>query len=220
MADMNRIELAACSYAMGLVGIWAMHYIGNRSIVLGDGLAASQLVYSPGWTALSAFIPMLALFFAFAVADRRYKGGTSFFLCLFAPGVGAGAAICGMHYVGSYGIVNYRPHFEPGYVAGSVLLAGVACVAALSGLFILQDLWMSSFSLRLFVAVVLAATVSGMHWVATLGTTYTTMNGPMGDFTARATNSIIAAVVVCTSKAGSRTDANLPSLQQRYRCLV
>lgn len=173
-----------------------MHYVGNWSIVMGDGEASLQLLYSPGWTALSAFIPILALFIAFASADRRYKGGATFFFYLLAPGILAGAAVCGMHYAGNYGISNYVPHFRAGYVAGSILIACFACVAALASLFILQDLWMSSFPLRLVVAIVLAATVSAMHWVATMGTFYTVRSGKHYHASARTTNFILAVVVV------------------------
>ena len=196
---------------MGLVGIWAMHYIGNLAIVLRNGDASDQLLYNPGWTALSAFIPMVALFIAFWSADRRYQGGVTFFGYLIAPGIVAGAAICGMHYAGSFGIANYDPHFKPGYVAGSIVLASLACVAALSGLFILQDLWMSNFKLRLLVAIVLAATVSGMHWCATVGTWYTVKHDRRGESTARTTNSIVAAVVVGSSRRLPGNHADLES---------
>lgn len=159
---------------MGLVGIWSMHFVGNRSIIMGNGDPSLQLVYNRGWTIFSAFIPIIVLFFAFAVADRRYKGGWQFVFYLITPGIAAGCAICGMHYAGSEGIANYDVHFaqHPAYVVGAILIACSACVCALAGLFILQDLWMTNFLWRYICAIGLAAAVSAMHWVASNGTIY------------------------------------------------
>lgn len=158
---------------MGLVGIWSMHFVGNYSIIMGDGRPTLQLAYSPAWTAASALLPICALFFAFLLADRRFRGGwKSSYFYIFLAGLGAGAAICGMHYTGNIGISNYQLVMQPGYIVGACLVAVVASVGALAALFKLQDLWASSFISRLAGAVVLAGTVSGMHWVASSGTMY------------------------------------------------
>lgn len=173
-----------------------MHYVGNYSIVMGNGDANLQLVYSAGFTALSAFIPIVAIFVAFFLADRRYKGGLNFLICLIVPGILAGAAICGMHYSGNLGISNYSVDFHLAYVGGAITIACVSSVAALGGFFILQNIWMSTFVTRFICAVFLAGTVSSMHRVASKGTIYRlkTMSPQKED--GRNTNFIAAIVVV------------------------
>ncbi|KAI7567699.1 hypothetical protein KC319_g20380, partial [Hortaea werneckii] len=47
------LETLGCATSMGLVGIWCMHFIGNRAIILGAGEARIQLVYNAGYTTLS-----------------------------------------------------------------------------------------------------------------------------------------------------------------------
>lgn len=85
---------------MGGVAIWAMHYIGNRAIVLypaSPGRNGLQLSYSPGFTALSFFVPVIFLMLAYLLMGtasevvgwpRLGTGGTF-----------AGLSICGMHYL-------------------------------------------------------------------------------------------------------------------------
>lgn len=174
----DRLDLFYCSVAMGLVGIWCMHFVGNQSIVMGNGEKKLQLVYSPGFTAISASIPVVALLVAFLIADRRYKGGAAWFLYLLMPGVLAGGAISGMHYVGNLGISNYHVAFHPEFVGGAVGIACFAGVLALATFFTLQDLWMSNFFTRTLCAGMLAVAVSAMHWVASKDTTYTLKEEP------------------------------------------
>jgi len=86
---------------MGLVAIWCMHYVGNRGIILGGGDPRLQLVYNPGYTALSSFIPIIALFVAFTIADRRHRGKKFLLTALVLSGIVAGLAVVGMHYTGT-----------------------------------------------------------------------------------------------------------------------
>lgn len=46
----NWYILLTSSVTMGGIGIWCMHFIGNRAIVLGDGAAQIQIVYSVTFT--------------------------------------------------------------------------------------------------------------------------------------------------------------------------
>jgi NO-binding membrane sensor protein with MHYT domain len=154
---------------MGGVAIWCMHYISNRAIVLGDGEAAIQIAYSPGFTALSFFVPILVLLAAFTVlgSDDRIR-----IVRVTIGGTLAGLAICGMHYLGQAGISNYTSIYHVGNVVGSAVVAAVASVVALSVFFVLRATWTNSWWKRALCAIILAGAVFGMHWLASVGTQY------------------------------------------------
>jgi NO-binding membrane sensor protein with MHYT domain len=149
-----------------------MHYVGNRAIVLGDGNPGLQLNYSAGYTALSAFLPVICLLLAFALLEIQQPNQPLFWSFLIVSGFILGLSICGMHYVGNFGISNYSLYNPAGFVLGSAAIAIVASMAALAMFFFFKEKWVNSLSMRLCSATVLAAAVSGMHWLATAGTTY------------------------------------------------
>jgi NO-binding membrane sensor protein with MHYT domain len=183
---------------MGLVAIWCMHYVGNRGIILGNGDARIQLVYSSGYTALSSIIPIVALFIAFAIADRRHRGKKFLMFALVLSGICAGLAIVGMHYTANLGVSNYHIDFDHRYVGGAIIIACAACVLALTLIFMLQDLWINFFYMRLVCALVIAGAVTGMHYEGTVGTSYRlkyALNGS-GTNGLRNTNVITAVVIV------------------------
>ncbi len=192
----DRVQLGSCSLSMGLIAIWCMHYVGNQAIVLGNGEAAIQLMYNPGFTALSSFIPVIALFAAFNVADLRYRGKRSLLSSLFVSGVIAGLATVGMHYIGNLGVSNYYIAFDLKSVGGAIGIACALCVGALALIFMLQELWLDKLQWRLVGAVMIAGAVSGMHFEASKGTLYR-LAYRMEDMTdSRNTNVIIATVLV------------------------
>lgn len=85
---------------MGGVAIWAMHYIGNRAIILypfSPGMDGLQLSYSAGFTALSFFVPIIFLLLAYLMmgTDSESVGWPR----LGTGGTFAGLSICGMHYL-------------------------------------------------------------------------------------------------------------------------
>jgi NO-binding membrane sensor protein with MHYT domain len=81
-----------------------MHFIGNRAIVLGNGQAQLQIVYSAGFTVISFFMPVVVVFLAFAsVGSNDTMNATRVVL----GGALTGFAVCGMHYLGQAGISNY-----------------------------------------------------------------------------------------------------------------
>lgn len=85
---------------MGGVAIWAMHYIGNRAIILypfSPGMDGLQLSYSAGFTALSFFVPIVFLLLAYLLigTDSETVGWPR----LVTGGTFAGLSICGMHYL-------------------------------------------------------------------------------------------------------------------------
>ncbi|KTW28669.1 uncharacterized protein T551_02519 [Pneumocystis jirovecii RU7] len=163
-------SLLICSaLSMGGVAIWSMHFLGNRAIILHDGRAEHQLAYSMGFTALSFFLPILVLLLAYLLIGTNEKVSC---LRILAGGTFGGLAICGMHYTGQAGISNYMASYNIGYVIGSVIIAVCATVSTLTLFFSLQSKWTNAWCKLAGCSFLLAASVSGMHWVASLGTTY------------------------------------------------
>lgn len=165
----HRYLLLAAASSMGAVAIWSMHFIGNRAIQMANGHAINQIQYSPGYTAGSFFLPICVVgvaFYFFSTAEK-----VSVFATLLG-GVLTGAAVCGMHYMGQGGISNYVPVYTWGYVLGSALISVAASTVALSIFFYLKSTWTNSWIKRMACACLLATSVSGMHWVAAVGTAY------------------------------------------------
>lgn len=85
---------------MGGVAIWAMHFIGNRAIILypgSPGMNGLQLSYSAGFTALSFFVPIVFLLLAYLLMGTSSEAVG--WLRLGTGGTFAGLSICGMHYL-------------------------------------------------------------------------------------------------------------------------
>jgi len=165
----NWYLLISSSITMGGIGIWCMHYIGNRAIVLENGGLKSQILYSSGFTAISFFLPIGVLMLAF-----YFIGITERLNLVFVgiAGTMTGIAICGMHYVGQLGIVNYHCSYDVPHVVGAAIIAVFASNVALSMFFLLRASWIGSWWKKILSASFLAATVSGMHWTAAVGTSY------------------------------------------------
>ena len=188
---MNRFLFIGACVAMGGSGIWSMHFIANRAIVIGDGAPETQIVYSPGFTALSVFLPVLVLLGAFYfLGTNRSRAGA---LYLVLAGVLTGTAVCGMHYVGNAGIRNYYCRYKAPNVAGAAVIAVAASLIALSVFFRLRERWTDSWYKRTLCAFVLAVAVCGMHWTAAVGTTY--IPGPSDVTTGGTTR--VQTVIVC-----------------------
>lgn len=203
----NWYLLAASSICMGGIGIWSMHFIGNRAIVLNDGKAGTQIVYSVAFTAVSFFLPIVVLLVAFyllGVVDR----GNWYWIAV--SGLLTGTAVCGMHYVGQLGISNYDISYHVQNVIGAAVIAVVASFIALSVFFKLRDTWTDSWWKRSFCAAMLACAVSGMHWTAAVGTLYQ-LRGQPGS---RSTRSREQTVIVCTALV--RLLLGVPQTQLTY----
>ncbi|KAL9623126.1 MAG: hypothetical protein Q9160_002640 [Pyrenula sp. 1 TL-2023] len=154
---------------MGGVGIWCMHFIGNRAIVLANGEIDEQIVYSSLFTAVSFFLPIVVLLGAFYILGASGKA-TPYYIAL--SGLLTGLAVCGMHYVGQLGISNYLCSYQVAFVAGAAVIAVFASIVALSVFFRLRETWTNSWWKRGMCGSVLGCAVSGMHWTATAGTSY------------------------------------------------
>lgn len=150
-----------------------MHFVGNYSIIMGNGTGPEQLHYNNLFTGLSAVIPVVTLLAAFWVAQRRHHGGRLRWIAtLITVGILGGCAICGMHYTGNIGISNYSFEAMDGYVICAVLIACLACVFAMMAMFEMQDRFLTGWSPRMFCAILLSLAAFGMHFTASKGTTF------------------------------------------------
>ena len=157
---MLRLDTIAGATALGCIGIWCMHFIGNRAIILGDGTAAIQLVYSPGYSTLSVFLPIVGLIIAFAAAEFPFQSPVLHWAALTCTGVFAGLSVVGMHYIGNFGVSNYDLQYVPRYLAASVVIAIGDCLAVLILFYNWRDKWISDWWKRLLCAMALAGGVS------------------------------------------------------------
>jgi NO-binding membrane sensor protein with MHYT domain len=145
-----------------------MHFIGNRAVILSHGETHAQIVYSSGFTAISFFLPIIVLLGAFYVIGTSESATT---LRLLFGGALTALAVCGMHYVGQLGIANYTCTYDWPHVLGAAIIAVFASLIALSAFFRMRA-WTNLWWKRALCASILASAMSGMHWLATVGTLY------------------------------------------------
>lgn len=166
---LKRYLLIGAATSMGAVAIWCMHYVGNCAIQMLHGEQELQLEYRRSYTAGSFFLPICVLGLAF------YYFNQSRAISLQEPilgGIVTGLAVLGMHYTAEIGISNYTISFSWKYILGSAAVAVAANIAALGIFFYVTKVWTNGLLKKLFCASLLAISVSGMHWVATVGTSY------------------------------------------------
>lgn len=154
---------------MGGISVWCMHFIGNRAFILGDSATIGQIAYSPGYTGLSFFVPVLVLSLAFWAVGHDENVNI---LRVALGGVMVGFGVCGMHYLGQAGIINYVCIYSIGHIVGAAAIAVIASIGALGIFFRWRSTWAASFWRRSICAAILAGAVSGMHWIASVGTQY------------------------------------------------
>lgn len=77
-----------------------------------------------------------------------------------------------MHYLGGAGIANYESTYSTGYVVASVIVGCTAATAAITIFFVLRKKFTNAWWKRMLLASLLTGAVEGMHWTATLGTSY------------------------------------------------
>ncbi|KAL4931598.1 uncharacterized protein BDV17DRAFT_256087 [Aspergillus undulatus] len=183
---------------MGGVGIWCMHFIGNRAIVLDNGDDRIQVLYSMSFTGVSFILPVCVLLAAFYAAGTSEKAG---YTRILTGGVLTGGSVCGMHYVGQLGISNYKCSYQPGNVAGSAVIAIVASSAALAIFFRWRASWTNRWWRRMVCGCLLALAVSGMHWTAAVGTSYLDHDpsASRGGQLSRTQTVIICSVLACVA---------------------
>lgn len=195
----SRLQLLSCAGAMGLIGIWCMHFIGNRSVILGNGSDNIQMTYSPGFTILSCVLPVIGLSFAFYIAEMRIKSVPLRRFSDIMSGFFAGLSIVGMHYCGNLGASNYTLHYPTRYILASCIIAIGDCIVALMLFFYFKEKWISVLWKRLGCAVLLAVAVCGMHYTASVGCTYQLKKLDVSD--ASRNTAVIVAGVLCIAAA-------------------
>ncbi|KAJ6184457.1 hypothetical protein N7519_005758 [Penicillium mononematosum] len=183
---------------MGGIGIWCMHFIGNRAIVLGEGEPHVQAMYNVAFTGTSFVLPVVVLLFAFYAVGVEEKAG---YIRILIGGLLTGSAVCGMHYIGQLGISNYRCSYHVANVVGSAIIAIVSSTAALGIFFRWRATWTDSWWRRGICACLLAGAVSGMHWTAAAGTIYRDHNriNMHGTQLSRSQVVIICTVLACVA---------------------
>ncbi|KAK6334251.1 hypothetical protein TWF730_003466 [Orbilia blumenaviensis] len=186
--------LVASAISMGSIAIWGMHFIGNRAIILDYGVESHQLIYNSSFTALSFFLPIVVLLTAYMFI------GTSEDVSIVRVSVGgttAGLAIVLMHYLGQFGITNYTSVYKIPFVVGSVIIAILASNVALLIFFVSRSRWAGTWWKRIGCSFVLAGAVSGMHWLATVGTNYRLRNAALPKSTLDRKQTVIVVGTLC-----------------------
>ncbi|KAJ5893604.1 hypothetical protein N7495_005295 [Penicillium taxi] len=194
----NWYLLLTSSITMGGIGIWCMHFIGNRAIVLGHGEKEMQVLYNVAFTGTSFVLPVVVLLAAFYTVGVEEKAG---YIRILIGGVLTGSSVCGMHYVGQLGISNYKCSYKVANVVGSAIIAVFSSTTALGIFFRWRATWTNSWWRRGLCACLLAAAVSGMHWTAAVGTSYWKSDNGVhhGTQLSRSQVVIICAVLACVS---------------------
>lgn len=191
-----QFHLGLCAVCFGLVAIWCMHFVGNKAIVMGDGRHDIQLSYSSGYTALSALLPVFGLYLGFSAVDRYGKSKKLLHPSLVVTGLTAGLSIMGMHYIGNLGTSNYDLQHNRANIIGAAAISVFDCWFSFTLFFHLREQWMNDWWLRMPCAVLLAAAVSGMHWTASVGTTYSLKIERVTNRETQDLNVILACVLV------------------------
>lgn len=154
---------------MGAVAIWSMHYIGDQAIEMMNGQPEFRIVYKSEFAVGSFFLPIGVVALAFYYFHRSETAGV---FSTIIGGFMTGLAACGMHYTGEAGISNYDVSYKWAYTVCSAIVAVIANTAGLGIFFYLHVSWKDLYLKRLACASLIAAAITGMHWIATFGTSY------------------------------------------------
>lgn len=151
--------LAASAIAMG-GGVWSMHFIA----MLAFQLPGVEVRYDLGLTLLSLALPILATAFGFSTVDRFRQSRPA----LLASGFVMGLGIAGMHYAG---MAAMQMPAELTYARLTVVLSVLIAIGAAT-----LALWLafrnSTVAERALAALIMGAAISGMHYVAMAGSTF------------------------------------------------
>jgi NO-binding membrane sensor protein with MHYT domain len=143
--------LACGAAAIGATGIWAMHFIA----MLGFSIPGQQVTYNVPLTLASMLIAILVVGAGLFIAEFG-RGPAR----LLAGGVVIGIGVATMHYLGMAAMVmDGSMTYSPPLFAASVAIAVVAGTAALW-----IGTWVRGIAATIGAALVMGATVSGMHY--------------------------------------------------------
>jgi NO-binding membrane sensor protein with MHYT domain len=144
--------LVLAAFAIGGTGIWVMHFIA----MLGFDVPAADVRYGLGYTLVSILIAVVIVgagLFTIGFARRTPA-------ILLISGVVTGLGVAAMHYTGMAAVhVNGHIEYDAARVLGSIVIAVVACTAALwAALYVRGSL------ATVGAALVMGLAVSGMHY--------------------------------------------------------
>ncbi|SNX84571.1 uncharacterized protein MEPE_03280 [Melanopsichium pennsylvanicum] len=195
----NIFLLSLAATTMASVGIWGMHFIGMHMSLRPVAGVNWYIKVDPGFTVLSLFVPIIALHAAFFIVDAAISFS---FIRTTISGILTGLIVSLMHYSASLK-TNYAVSYSPTLVTISIVVACVASTVALTGFFRFRHQWEDSWWKRMLCAFVLAAAVSGMHYIGVWGTSYkvkpSTITGAMevSLLTGRQRNNVLVIAIGC-----------------------
>jgi PAS domain S-box-containing protein len=160
----SRIWVAAAAIAIG-GGIWSMHFIAMLAFTL-----PTPMSYDIALTVLSLVVATFVTGVGFYFINR--PGAPP--LSLIFSGLFMGLGIAAMHYIG---MAAMREHAEISYDIRFIVLSLVIAIGASTA-----ALWLAlrttDLGQKLVAAVVMGLAISGMHYSAMRGTTFT-VHGPV-----------------------------------------
>lgn len=195
-ANSTRFVLIGSALAMGGIAIWGMHFIGNRAEILADGAEQWQLVYSPGYTTVSFFLPIIVLIMAFLLVAS--SDGTDYVRVVLA-GLLNGLGVSAMHYLGQAGIANYECLYDVPHVVGAAIIGITASIMAMGVFAYFRSSWDTRRWSRMLCAVNLATAMCGTHWVASVGTAYRRNSTDLESNSLNRNNNSIGVIVLVSS---------------------
>ncbi|KMO37832.1 chemotaxis protein CheY [Methylobacterium tarhaniae] len=138
-------------------GVWSMHFVA----MLAFRLPGLEITYDLALTLISLAVPVAVTAVGLAIARGRSAGRASVPLAGFVTGLG----IASMHYTGMAAMrLPAHLHYDPAWVAASVLIAvGAATVA------VRLALHESRLALRAVASGVMGLAIAGMHYAAMQG---------------------------------------------------
>ncbi|HXS66111.1 MAG TPA: MHYT domain-containing protein [Streptosporangiaceae bacterium] len=165
------------SVSIGITGIWVMHFIAILGFAIpGQTIHFNVLITLASMLLAVAFVSLGLLFVGFGNVNLR---------SLLLAGIVVGLGVAAMHYSGMAAIeAPMRMTYNPILFGASVLIAIIACTAALWAALTLHTLWSTAGA-----AAVMGVAVCGMHYTGMAamhmfapapGTTMS-MNGPGGE---------------------------------------
>lgn len=154
---------------MGAVAMWCMHFISDHAIKILDGQPEHQILYKPGYTVTSFFLPVVVVAISLFYFDLSETAGV---LSTVIGGIFTSVAICGMHYLGEQGVSNYIISYDPGHVGAAISLAVATNILGLGIFSYLRKSWNDTCLKRFGCAWFLASANTSMHWIAASGTVY------------------------------------------------
>ncbi|KAI7892433.1 uncharacterized protein EV154DRAFT_505134 [Mucor mucedo] len=165
----NWFLLSAAAFSMGAVSVWAMHFIGNNSLMLQVRGDKYQLNYSAGYTFGSLIVAIACMFIAFAFVGITEEAR---FARILPSGIFAGLGIVCMHYMGQFAIDYFVLVYLNSYIVGAAFIAMTAVTVALYIFFKLRERWMDTWYKRFGCALIMGLAVCGMHYTALVGTIF------------------------------------------------